>query len=319
MPIVDQPTIGGAGPSFPEGAMAHFRTIAILLAILAAAPVVAQQDFSAVEIETVKVADNVYVLIGSGGNVGLSVGSDGAFLVDDQYAPLSDKIRRAISEVTQDDVRFILNTHWHGDHTGGNENFAQQGAVIVAHDNVRKRMQVEQFVPLFDHRAPPAPEGALPVVTFSETATFHWNGKTIHAFHVQTAHTDGDAIIRFEEDDIFHMGDIYWTSGYPRIDVGNGGSVDGVIRAVDAVLAIATDDSRIIPGHGPLPPPGLSGLRSYAEMLKGIRDEVRTLIDEGLSEDEVIAARPTRRFDSEWEGGRSPDSFTQIVYRSLLE
>lgn len=297
-----------------------FERIAILLiALVAATPAIAQRDFSDVEIRTVALTDDLYVLIGAGGNIGLSTGDDGAFLVDDQYAPLTDRIRAAIGEVTDDDVRFIINTHWHGDHTGGNENFAEQGAIIVAHDNVRKRMQVEQFVPLFDHRAPPSPEAALPVVTFSDTVTFHWNGKTIHAFHVEHAHTDGDAIIVFEEDNVFHMGDVYWTSGYPRIDVGNGGSVDGVIAAVETVLERANERSRIIPGHGELPEPGLAGLRSYVLMLKGIRDEVQRLIDDGMSEAEAIEARPTRNYDAEWGGGRTPASFTQIVYRDLVE
>jgi glyoxylase-like metal-dependent hydrolase (beta-lactamase superfamily II) len=261
----------------------------------------------------------LYVLIGAGGNIGLTVGDDGAFLVDDQYAPLTEKIKQAIGAVTDKEVHFVINTHWHGDHTGGNENFGDAGAVIVAHDNTRSRMAVEQFVPLFDHRAPPSPAGALPIVTFSDTVTFHWNDKTIHAFHASHAHTDGDAIIRFVEDDVYHMGDIYWTSGYPRIDVGNGGSVDGLIAAVERVLAMADADSRIIPGHGPLPPRGPAALRSYLEMLTGVRGEVQAMIDRGLSEEEVIAAKPTRRFDDAWGSDRSPDSFAQIVYRSLQE
>jgi cyclase len=295
------------------------RSPALLIALLLARPALAQQDFSDVDIETVGIADGLYVLIGAGGNIGLTVGDDGAFLVDDQYAPLTEKIKQAIGAVTDKEVRFVINTHWHGDHTGGNENFGEAGAVIVAHDNTRSRMAVEQFVPLFDHRAPPSPPGALPVVTFSETVTFHWNDKTIHAFHVSRAHTDGDAIIRFVEDDVYHMGDIYWTSGYPRIDVGNGGTVDGVIAAVERVLEMADADSRIIPGHGPLPPRGPAALRSYLDMLTGVRGEVQAMIDQGLSEEEAIAAKPTRRFDDAWGGDRPPDSFAQIVYQSLQE
>jgi glyoxylase-like metal-dependent hydrolase (beta-lactamase superfamily II) len=292
---------------------------ALLIALSLAHPAAAQPDFSGVDIETVGIADGLYVLIGAGGNIGLSVGDDGAFLIDDQYAPLTEKIKRAIGAVTDKQVRFIINTHWHGDHTGGNENFGEAGALIVAHDNTRSRMAVEQFVPLFDHRAPPSPAGALPIVTFSETVTFHWNDKTIHAFHVAHAHTDGDAIIRFVEDDVYHMGDVYWTSGYPRIDVGNGGTLGGVIAAVERVLEMADADSRIIPGHGPLPPPGPSALRAYLEMLTGVRGEVQSLIERGLSEEQVIAAKPTRRFDDAWGGDRSPESFAQIVYRSLRE
>lgn len=294
----------------------------LLLAALLGEPAAAQGDLSDITIETTRIADDFYVLIGAGGNIGLSVGDDGAFMIDDQYAPLTDKIKRAIAELTDREVRFIINTHWHGDHTGGNENFAQSGAgaVIVAHDNVRSRMEVEQFVPLFDHRAPPAPADALPIVTFSETVTFHWNDNTITAFHVEKAHTDGDAIVHFVEDDIYHMGDVFWTSGYPRIDAGNGGSVDGVIRAVERVLEAAGENSQIIPGHGEPPPRGLDALRSYLAMLTSVRDSVQKLIDQGLSEQAVIEAKPTERFDAELGGGYvSPDLFARSVYSSLRE
>lgn len=296
------------------------RSIPVLTALAVAVPALAQRDFSQVEIRTEPVADGIYVLIGAGGNIGLSAGRDGAFLIDDQYAPLTEKIRAAIGEITDRDVQFVINTHWHGDHTGGNENFAGTGSIIVAHDNVRTRLQTEQFVPLFDHRSPPAPAEALPIVTFSDSVTFHWNDKTIHAFHVEHAHTDGDAIIHFLEDGVFHMGDVYWTSGYPRVDVGNGGSVDGVIEAVRQVIDKANGGNRIIPGHGQLPPPGLAALRDYEKMLSTIRSNVRALIDQGMSEEEVIAARPSQRFDADWGGGYvTADRFVRSVYISLSE
>ena len=299
-----------------------FRSLTSLsvAALLAATPAAAQRDFSDVEIRTVPVVEGIYVLIGAGGNIGLSVGDDGAFLVDDQYAPLTERIRAAIGELTDREVEFVINTHWHGDHTGGNENFAEAGSIIVAHDNVRTRLQSEQFVPLFDHRAPPSPDEALPIVTFSDAVTFHWNDKTIRAFHVEHAHTDGDAIIEFVEDSVFHMGDIYWTSGYPRIDVGNGGSVDGVIAAVGHVLDQADADSRIIPGHGELPPRGIAALRDYLAMLEDIRGNVGALVDQGRSEEQVVAARPTERYDAKWGGGYvDADTFTRSVYLSLKE
>lgn len=298
----------------------HFKLILAAITMAATGPVAAQRDFSAVEIQTVRVSDGIHVLIGAGGNIGLSTGTDGAFLVDDQYAPLTAKIRAAIGEITDAEVEFIINTHWHGDHTGGNENFAAGGSIVVAHDNVRTRLRTEQFVPLFDHRAPPAPDGALPVVTFSDTVTFHWNDKTIHAFHVERAHTDGDAIIHFVEDDVFHMGDVYWTSGYPRIDVGNGGSLDGVIAAVDKVIGKAADDSKIIPGHGELPAPGLTALREYRTMLASIRDNVQALIDQGMSQQQAVSARPTESFDADWGGGYvTAEKFVQSAYVSLTE
>jgi glyoxylase-like metal-dependent hydrolase (beta-lactamase superfamily II) len=298
----------------------YFKLIIAATTMAVAGPAAAQRDFSAVEIQTVRVSDGIHVLVGAGGNIGLSTGTDGAFLVDDQYAPLTTKIWAAIGEITDAEVEFIINTHWHGDHTGGNENFAASGSTVVAHDNVRTRLRTEQFVPLFDHRAPPAPDGALPVVTFSDAVTFHWNDKTIHAFHVERAHTDGDAIIHFVEDDVFHMGDVYWTSGYPRIDVGNGGSLDGVIAAVDKVITKAADGSTIIPGHGELPTSGLTALREYRRMLKSIRDNVQALIDQGMSEQQAVSARPTESFDADWGGGYvTAEKFVQSVYVSLTE
>lgn len=298
----------------------YFKPILGLAAIAAAGQAAAQRDFSEVEIRTVLVSDGIHVLIGAGGNIGLSTGADGPFLIDDQYAPLTDKIRAAIGEITDAEVEFIVNTHWHGDHTGGNENFAETGSIIVAHDNVRTRLQAEQFVPLFDHRAPPAPDEALPIVTFSDAVTFHWNGRTIHAFHVEHAHTDGDAIIQFVEDNVFHMGDVYWSSGYPRIDVGNGGSINGVIAAVDEVLGRAADGSTIIPGHGELPASGLPALREYRRMLTSIRDNVQALIDQGMSEEQAVSARPTESFDAEWGGGYvTADKFARSIYISLRE
>lgn len=298
----------------------YSKVLLMVLGLLAAGAAQAQRDFSQVEIETQQVGDGLYVLIGAGGNIGLSVGEDGAFLIDDQFAELSDKIRGAIAKVTNDQVRFIVNTHWHGDHTGGNENFAQTGAIIVAHDNVRTRMSSEQFVPIFDHQSPPAPEAALPIVTFSDEVTFHWNGNTIRAFHVHHAHTDGDAIIHFVEDNVVHMGDVFWSSGYPRIDAGNGGNVKGVIDAVGKVLELANDETQVIPGHGGVPERGTAALRAYHEMLVYARDSVQALIGQGLNEEEAVAASPTQPYDAEWGGGYvSPDRFVRSVFVSLTE
>lgn len=290
------------------------------LCVAVVIPVRAQQDFSAVDIETVQVADGVYVLIGSGGNIGVSVGSDGAFLVDDQYAPLTEKILAAVGELTDAEVRFVVNTHWHGDHTGGNENLGRAGAVIVAHDNVRVRMKREVVLPMFNSRTEPAPAIALPVLTFSDETTFNWNDETIRVFHVPNAHTDGDSIVLFQNANVIHMGDTLWTSGFPRVDSGvGGGSVRGVIDAVEAVMEMADAETQFIPEHGVLPPRGTAFLEEYVAMLRAVQDDVRELISQGLSVEEIVAARPTREFDVRWGGGyMSPELFTRVVYTSLV-
>ena len=227
----------------------------------------AQRDFSGVEIETTEVADGIYMLVGAGGNIGLSTGEDGAFLIDDQFAPLSEKILAAIAEVTDDDVEFLINTHWHGDHTGGNEAFGEAGAHIVAHDNVRKRLK-EGLTRSSGRTTPPAPDAALPVITFSKTISFHWNGQHIKVWHPDKAHTDGDAIIFFKDANVVHMGDVFFNGGYPFIDLESGGDVNGYIATHEAVLKKTDDDTKIIPGHGPLA--NKADLRRTVDMLKEV-------------------------------------------------
>jgi glyoxylase-like metal-dependent hydrolase (beta-lactamase superfamily II) len=201
----------------------------IAAAALAALPAAAQQDFSKVEIKTTKLGDTTYLMEGAGGNLGLSIGEDAVFLIDDQFAPLSEKIQAAIAKLTSKPVKFILNTHWHFDHTGGNENFGRAGAIVVAHENVRKRMSSEQFIEFLKMTEKPSPRGALPIVTFAGSVTFHLNGDEMRALHVPRAHTDGDAIVHFVKTDVIHMGDIYFNGMYPFIDTSSGGSIEGVI------------------------------------------------------------------------------------------
>ena len=290
--------------------------LALLLGLLAVLPARAQQDFSAVQIQTTPVAGSVYMLTGRGGNIGLSVGEDGAFIVDDQYAPLTDKIRAAIGALTDHPVRFVVNTHWHGDHTGGNENFGEAGALIVAHENVRARMSTEQFIEAFGSRTPPSPAAALPVITFTDAVTFHWNGETIRVHHVADAHTDGDAIIHFTDADVLHLGDTYFNGFYPFIDTSSGGTIDGMIAAADRALALADADTKIIPGHGPLS--NRAELITYRNMLADVRDRVAALIDEGKTRDEVVAARPTADLDAEWgDGFLQPDVWIGLVFDSM--
>ena len=284
--------------------------------LLAAGAVQAQRDFDAVEIRTVPVAGGVHMLMGAGGNMALSSGPDGAFLVDDQFAPLTEKIRAAIAAVSAGELRFVVNTHWHLDHTGGNENLGKAGAVIVAHDRVRQRMSAGQFMRAFDAQIEPAAPGALPVITFGADITFHLNGHDVHVFHVPPAHTDGGSIVHFRGANAIHMGDTFFAGRYPFVDLESGGSVEGVIATADRVLALADDATRIIPGHGELT--NSAGLRRYRDMIATIRDRVRAAIAAGKNVDEVVAAKPTQEFDAEWGGGStSGEGFTRTVYASL--
>lgn len=291
--------------------------LAVLALAAAALPAAAQQqDFSTVEIKAEKVADGVYMLTGAGGNIGLSVGRSGAFVIDDQYAPLTDKILAAIRAITPDPVRFVLNTHWHGDHTGGNENMGKAGALLVAHENVRRRMSAEQLSATFNRSTPPSPEAALPVVTFTDAVTFHWNGDEIRVRHVPPAHTDGDSIVHFVKADVVHMGDLFFNGGYPFIDTSSGGMVDGVIAAAEQALAGIGKRTRIIPGHGPLAT--RADLQAYRDVVKTLRDRIAKLKAEGKGRDEAVAAKPTADHDAKWGTGfMKGDVFTGLVYDSL--
>ena len=293
------------------------RFLAPALALALATPLLAQeQDFSKVEVKAEKVAEGVYMLTGAGGNIGLSIGKSGSLVIDDQYAPLSDKILAMIKTLSPDPVRFIVNTHWHGDHTGGNENLAKTGAFLVAHENVRKRMGSEQFIAMFNQKVPASPEAALPVVTFAEGVTFHWNGDEVRAYHVAPAHTDGDTVVQFVKADVVHMGDCFFNGNYPFIDTSSGGKVDGVVAAAERVLAGVSDKTRIIPGHGPVA--SKADLQAYRDTVKAIRDRVAKLKAEGKTKEAAVAAKPSAEFDAKWgQGFVKPDVFVGLVYDSL--
>jgi len=291
--------------------------LTLTLLLLGAPAARAQDDMSDVEIRVETLTSGLHVLFGRGGNIGLSVGEDGAFLVDDQFAPLTEKIRAAVATVTDLPVEFVLNTHWHGDHTGGNENFGGEGAMIVAHDNVYRRMNPEEFPELTGNNGQ-APPDALPVITFSETMTFHWNGEDIFVLHPDPAHTDGDAIVFFTGQNVVHMGDTFFNGFYPFIDVNSGGDVDGMIAAANTVLERSDDRTRIVPGHGPVSGP--PELRNYRDMLIGVRDRVLEMKNSGMSEDAVVAAGPTSAYDAEWNrpnGEEWRDNMVRYIYRSV--
>ncbi len=292
------------------------RLLAPLLLSLLSAPLAAQ-DFSKVEVSATPVAEGVYSIQGAGGNIGLVVGNKGAFVIDDQYAPLAPKIQAAISAITDQPVRFVLNTHWHGDHTGGNEAFAATGTLVVAHDNVRKRMSTDQFVAAFNREVPASPEAALPVVTFNDRSSFHLGGHTVHAIHIPAAHTDGDAVVHLVEADIIHTGDIVFHGVYPVVDYSSGGSLAGMAEATEKLLAMAGPQTRFIPGHGPAVV-GRKQLEEYLDMLRTVHDRLVTLIAQGKTLEQVLAAKPTADFDKDWGMGfMKPDRWIEINYQGM--
>jgi len=277
----------------------------------------AQMGEREVTIKALEVAPGVYSITGAGGNMGLVTGDDGAFLIDDQYAPLTEGILQVIAQLTDKPVKFVLNTHYHGDHTGGNENLGAFGTLVVAHDNVRVRMSQEQFSTFWERTTPPEEPGALPVVTFSDAVTFHLNGMRVRAFHVANAHTDGDAIVHLPDVNVIHMGDVFFHEWYPYIDVSAGGSIRGTLVAVDNVLDMIDKETVVIPGHGDSPTDRMA-LVAYRDMLSAVADRIQTLIDQGKSLEEVQAAAPTAQWDAVWgQNFMSPERFVRLVYGHL--
>ena len=289
------------------------RRIIAALVIAAAAPAAAhQQNLDDVEIRVERVAPGVAVLFGRGGNIGLSYGGDGNVLIDDQFAPLTERILAAVRTVDPDPVRFVFNTHWHGDHTGGNENLGERGAVIVAHDNVRRRMSMDQVVR--GNAVPAAPAGALPVVTFSDDLSFHLNGDELRVHHVEHAHTDGDALVHWTRANVLHMGDVYFNGMLPFVDIDSGGSIDGLIAAVETGLALANEATVIVPGHGPVA--RKADLQRYRDMLVDLRSRVGQGIAAGRTLDQIKAERHADAYGSA-DDFISPDAFIEAVHRSL--
>jgi cyclase len=260
-----------------------YRTLCSAALLSGCSAAIAQdQDFSKVKIETQQLAPNLYMLMAAGGG----------------------------------DVKFVINTHYHGDHTGGNEPFGKAGAVIIAQDNVRARMSTEQFMAAFNRKIPPSPAAALPTITFPTRATFYWNGNKVNAFHVENAHTDGDSVIHFTNANVIHTGDTYVKDQYPLIDRGSKGSLDGFIKASEAVLALADANTKIIPGHGALANKG--DLQRFHDMLVTVRGNLKTLIDQGKTEDQAVAAKPTAQLDAQWgKGFMKADDFVHAAYESL--
>jgi glyoxylase-like metal-dependent hydrolase (beta-lactamase superfamily II) len=284
----------------------------VSFAALTAAPAAAQ-DFSKVEIKVEKLASGVAVLFGAGGNIGLSYGEDGNVVIDDQFAPLTDRILAAIKTVDADPVRFVINTHWHGDHTGGNANLGRAGAVILAQDNVRTRLMSDQVVR--GDKVTASPKEALPVITYSDGVTVHLNGDDLKVIHVAHAHTDGDSIIRWTRADVLHMGDAFFNKiSFPFIDLDSGGSIDGAIAAANKGLELAGSSTKIVPGHGPIAT--RAELAAYRDMLVDIRTKVAAGIQAGRSLAEIQASKPAAPYGMP-DGFIKPDGFVETVYTSL--
>jgi cyclase len=276
----------------------------------------ADRHWKTVEYQTVQVKDNLYAMIAEGGNLVVSIGEEGTFLIDDQFAPLTEKLITEIKKVGGDIPRFLINTHWHYDHTGGNENLGKAGTLIVAHDNVRKRLSVDNTLSAFNAQMPASPKEALPVITFSTDTSFHLNGETIHARHVHNAHTDGDSVVHLKNANVIHAGDVWFNGFYPFIDVEHGGSLAGMIEATTTIINMSNDNTVIIPGHGFVG--DKAALVVYRNMLSDVLVRLRKLKAEGKTTDEAVAAKPTQALDAIWgDGFLKPDQWVRIIYSGL--
>jgi glyoxylase-like metal-dependent hydrolase (beta-lactamase superfamily II) len=274
----------------------------------------AQQDFSKVEIKVTKVAGNVYMLEGAGGNIGVSVGADGILIVDDEFAPLADKIKAALKTLGEGKLKFILNTHWHGDHTGGNVVFGPE-APLIAHDNVRQRLSTEQKLEFFKEIIPASPKEALPVITFDKSLGVHFNGEEIRAIHFPHGHTDGDSVIFFQGSNVVHMGDDFFAGRFPFVDLESGGSVEGLTRNIGEIIPKLAPGVKIIPGHGPIST--IEDLKLYQRMLLETTDFVRKKMKTGKKLEQIKKEGLPEEWKSWGTGFIKTEQWIAIIHRSL--
>ncbi len=288
------------------------RSCWCLLAVLLTAPPAAQDpDPAKVEIKVEKAGGNVYMLTGAGGNIGVSSGADGMLIVDDQFASLAPKIQAALKGIADQPVRFVLNTHWHFDHTGGNLAFSK--STIIAHDNVRKRLIVGAN--MLGRVIPPAPQQALPVITFDSSLSVHVNGEDIRALHYANGHTDGDSIVYFTKSNVLHMGDDFVTYGLPFVDVQSGGSVRGLIDNVEKAVAAAPDDVKIIPGHGPLC--SKAEVREFTGMLRDCVGLVQAALKQRKTLAQMKSENVLKKYDAKGQGFVKTPDFIELIFNEL--
>lgn len=302
--------------------MSYF-SIGLLLSLLLILTTIIVNDVNAqfenVTINTTKLTDSIYMLEGSGGNIIVSVGQDGVFMVDDQFAPLTEKIKEAILKITDQPVKFVINTHLHPDHVGGNENLGEIGAIIVSHDNVRKRLSTEQFSEFFKRTIPPMPEKGLPIVTFSDNMTAYQNGDEIKIIHVDNGHTDGDSIVYFTKNNVIHVGDDFNDKSYPFIDISSGGSIDGLISSLETISSIINDETKVVSGHSEIS--NKTKVNEFTNMLKDVRENVNQMIESGKSLEEIIASQPTSKYDEIYYDHTrfQPEDLITFIYQSLTK
>jgi cyclase len=307
--------------------MLRIGTCVVAATMLLAGAAIAQQtppaappppDFSKVEIKTTDLGDNVYMLEGQGGNITVAVAKDGIIMVDGQFAPLHDKIRAAISTISNQPIKYLINTHFHRDHTGGNELFAKDGVTVIAEINVKNRLAAGTTDGLTGAKVPPAPEGALPSKTYTGAFKIRLNGRVADLKHIANAHTDGDTYVWFKTANVLSTGDTVTMGRYPNIDFANGGNIKGMIAASDAYLKLTNAKSRIVPGHGPLADKAM--LTEYRTMLVTARDRMAKLLKEGKSEDDVVAAKPFADLDVKWAPTElASKNFIRVVWHSLAD
>ena len=301
--------------------MSYFA-IGLLLSLLTLTSIIVNdvnaQDEN-VTIKTTELTESIYMLEGSGGNIIVSVGEDGVFMVDDQFAPLTEKIKDAISKRTDKPIKFVINTHWHPDHTGGNENFGELDAIIVSHDNVRKRLSTEQFQEFFNRSVPPLSEKGLPIITFSDNMTIFQNGDEIKIIHVDNGHTDGDSIVYFTKNNVIHVGDDFNDKSYPFIDLSSGGSIDGLISSLQTTSSIIDDETKVVSGHSEIS--NKTKVNDFTNMLKDVREKISQMIEDGKSLEEIIASQPTSKYyEIYYDHTRfQPEDFITFIYQSIIK